>query len=227
MIPWKLLDAAQAPGDGEELTLYQRDDEFTINAGTYELMNSRIHGSEDALADMTCGKLTCHPKARVLIGGLGMGFTLRAALDGLGADAQVTVAELVPAVVKWNQTFLADLAGNPLADERVIIEETDVGRLIRKAKRHYNAILLDVDNGPQALTTRNNDWLYSPRGLDAAFDALQPGGVLAIWSPGPDAGFSKRLSESGFDIDEIKVPARGKGEVKRGGYHYIWTAMRG
>jgi spermidine synthase len=226
MIPWKLLDAAQAPGDGEELTLYQRDDEFTINAGTYELMNSRIHGSEDALADMTCGKLTFHPKARVLIGGLGMGFTLRAALDGLGTDAQVTVAELVPAVVKWNQTLLAGLAGNPLADERVIIEETDVAQLIRKAKRHYNAILLDVDNGPQALTTRNNDWLYSPRGLDAAFNALQPGGVLAIWSPGPDAAFSKRLSESGFDIDEIKVPARGKGKVKRGGYHYIWTAMR-
>jgi spermidine synthase len=227
MIPWKLLDKAQAPGDGEELTLYQRDDEFTIMAGTYELMNSRIHGSEDALADMTCQKLAHHPKARVLIGGLGMGFTLRAALNGLGADAQVIVSELVPAVVTWNRSYLAELAHNPLADERVIVEEVDVSRLIRKAKRHYNAILLDVDNGPQALTTRNNEWLYSPRGLDAAYDALQPGGVLAIWSPGADAAFSKRLSESGFDIDEIKVPARGKGKGKRGGYHYIWTAIRG
>ena len=227
MIPWKLLDTAQAPGDGEELTLHQRDDEFTIMAGTYELMNSRIHGSEDALADMTCRKLTYHPKARVLIGGLGMGFTLRAALDGLGADAQVIVSELVPAVVTWNRTYLSELANNPLADERVIVEEVDVSRLIRKANQYYNAILLDVDNGPQALTTRNNDWLYSPRGLDAAYDALQPGGVLAIWSPGADAAFSKRLSESGFDIDEIKVPARGKGKGKKGGYHYIWTAMRG
>ena len=226
MIPWKLLDTAQTPGNGEELSLYQRDTEFSIKAGDYELMNSRSHGSEDALAELSCGKIATHPQARVLIGGLGMGFTLRSALDGLGANAQVVVAELVPAVVGWNRTYLADLAASPLDDNRVTIHEADVAQMIKAVRRDYSAILLDVDNGPQALTTRANDWLYSPKGLRAAFAALRPTGVLAVWSPGPDAAFSKRLCEAGFELDEFRVPARGTGKGKGGGRHVVWTAVR-
>ena len=226
MIPWKLLDLAQTPGRGEELRLYQRDTEYEIKAGDYELMNSRLHGSEDALAELACQRINTHPQARILIGGLGMGFTLRSALDGLGDTAQVVVAELVPEVVRWNRTFLADLAGSPLDDARVVIHEADVARLIRKARRDYNAILLDVDNGPQGLTTRNNGWLYSPQGLRAAFNALKPKGVLAVWSPGPDAAFSKRLCEAGFELDEVRVPARGIGKSKGACHHIVWIAIR-
>lgn len=226
MIPWKLLDTAQTPGVGEELRLFQRDTEFSIKAGHYELMNSRVHGSEDALAELACQKIAHHQRARVLVGGLGMGYTLRSALNGLGAKARVDVAELVPAVVRWNREFLADLAGSPLEDERVTVHEADVARMIKTARGDYNAILLDVDNGPQALTSKDNDWLYSPRGLNAAFAALQPKGVLAIWSADPDAAFSKRLCEAGFELDEFKVPARGRGMGKGGGHHIVWTAMR-
>ena len=226
MIPWKLLDTAQTPGNGEELRLYQRDTEFSIKAGFYELMNSRFHGSEDALAKLACQKITSHPQARILIGGLGMGYTLRSALNEVGAKAQVIVAELVPAVVRWNRSFLADLAGSPLDDDRVTVHEANVVQMIRSAKGGYDAILLDVDNGPQALTHRDNDWLYSLRGLNSAFAALQPKGVLAVWSPGPDAAFSKQLCEAGFELDEFRVPARGGGKGKRGAHHVVWTAMR-
>jgi spermidine synthase len=193
MISWKLLDRAPMPGSGEELRLYQRDTEFSIKAGNYELMNSRLHGSEDALAEVVCQKITKHTGARVLIGGLGMGYTLRSALNGLGAKAQVVVVELVPAVVKWNRGVLADLAGSPLEDNRVTLHEADVAQMIETAKCDYNAILLDVDNGPQALTREDNDWLYSFKGLKTAFAALRPGGVLAIWSSGPDPAFARRL----------------------------------
>lgn len=226
MIPWKLLDLSQTPGRGEELRLYQRDTEFEIKAGDYELMNSRIHGSEDALAELACQKFATFQQARVLIGGLGMGFTLRSALDVLGAKAEVVVAELVPDVVRWNRTFLSHLAGSPLEDTRVTIHEADVAQMIMKAEREYHAILLDVDNGPQGLTTRTNDWLYSAQGLKAAFNALQPKGVLAVWSPDTDAAFSKRLCEAGFELDEFIVPARGLGKSKGGGLHVVWTAMR-
>ena len=172
MIPWTLLDSAQTPGHGVLLSLYQRDTEFSIKAGNYELMNSRVHGSEDALAKLACQKISKHPRARVLIGGLGMGYTVRSALNGLGAKAQVVVAELVPVVVQWNRGFLADLAGSPLDDNRVSIHEADVAKMIKAAKGDYNAILLDVDNGPQALTRKGNDWLYSINGLNTAFAAL-------------------------------------------------------
>ena len=155
-----------------------------------------------------------------------MGYTVRSALNELGTKAQVVVAELVPAVVHWNRGFLADLAGRPLDDNRVTVHEADVAQLIKKSRRDYNAILLDVDNGPQGLTTRNNDWLYSAQGLRAAFDALQPKGVLAVWSPGPDAAFSKRLCKAGFELDEVRVPARGIGKSKGAGHHIVWTAIR-
>lgn len=224
MIPWTLLAKAQAPGNGVELRLYQRDTEFSIKAGKYELMNSHVHGSEVALAQLACQKITNHPRARVLIGGLGMGYTVRSALDGLGATAQVVVAELVSDVVQWNREFLAELACSPLDDNRVTIHEADVAQMIKTAKDDYDAILLDVDNGPQSLTLKDNDWLYSLEGLVKSFAALRPKGVLAIWSPDRDPAFAQRLRKTGFKVDEVEVRARGRG--KGGAHHIVWIAMR-
>jgi spermidine synthase len=187
-------------------------------------MNSRVYGSEDALAKLACQEISKHPRARVLVGGLGMGYTVRTALNGLGAKAQVVVAELVPAVVQWNRGFLAHLAGSPLADSRVTIHETDVAQMIKAELGDYNAILLDVDNGPQALTRKGNDWLYSVNGLNAAFDALRPKGVLAIWSSGAGPVFAKRLRKAGFEADEIGVRTR-RGK-KGGAHHIVWIAKR-
>ena len=224
MIPWTLLGIAQTPGNGAELRLYQRDTEFSIKADKYELMNSHVYGSEDALAMLACEKLINQPHARVLIGGLGMGYTVRTALNGLGAQAQVVVAELVPAVVQWNLGVLAHLAGHPLDDNRVTVHENDVAQMIQTAKGDYNAIMLDVDNGPEALTLEDNDWLYSIAGLETAFAALRPEGVLTIWSAGSDPAFAKRLRKTGFVVDEVKVRSRGKG--KGGAHHIVWVATR-
>ena len=224
MIPWTLLDRAQMPGNGVELSLYQRDTEFSIRAGNYELMNSRAYGSEETLAKLPCQKITQHPRARVLIGGLGMGYTVRSALNELGAKAQVVVAELVPAVVQWNREFLADLAGSPLDDNRVTVHEADVGQMIKTAKEGYNAILLDVDNGPQALTREDNNWLYSLEGLNKAYAALRPKGVLAIWASESEPAFARRLRHAGFEAEKVELRAR---TGKKGGAHYIvWIAMR-
>ena len=224
MIPWKLLDTAQTPGDGSELRLYERDNEFSIKVGNYELMNSRVYGSEDALGKLGCQKIAKHPRARVLIGGLGMGYTVMSALDELGDTAQVAVAELIPEVVQWNRGALAGLAGHPLDDERVSVHEFDVAELIKTPEGGYNAILLDVDNGPQGLTVKENDWLYSPNGLDTTFAALKPKGVLAVWSSGPEAAFAKRLRRVGFEVEEVGLRARGKG---KGGAHYtVYLAER-
>ena len=224
MIPWKLLDTAQTPGDGSELRLYERDNEFSIKVGNYELMNSRVYGAEDALGKLGCQKIAKHPRARVLIGGLGMGYTVRSALDELGDTAQVAVAELIPEVVQWNRGVLAGLAGHPLDDERVSVHEFDVAELIKTPEGGYNAILLDVDNGPQGLTVKENDWLYSPNGLDTTFAALKPKGVLAVWSSGPEAAFAKRLRRAGFEVEEVGLRARGNG---KGGAHYtVYLAER-
>ena len=223
MIPWKLLGEAQTPGNGAMLRLYQRDTEFSMKADNDELMNSRVHRSEDALAALACQKITNHPNAKILIGGLGMGYTLRSALDELGAQAQVDVAEIVPAVVEWNREFLGHLAGSPLDDGRVRIRDGDVVQMIKTARHDYNAILLDVDNGPQALTSGKNNWLYSVSGLETASAALRPKGVLAIWAAGPDAGFAKRLGQAGFDVDEVKVRGRAGG---KGAHHIVWVAVR-
>ncbi len=222
MKPWVLLDTAQTPGPGAELCLYQRDQEFAIQADNIELMNSRVFGSEQALATLACQKLADTANAHVLIGGLGMGYTLRQALDELGAKAQVRVAELVPAVVRWNQGVLAHLAGNPLKDERVTVQEGDVTAMIKRGRGTYSAILLDVDNGPNALTSFDNDWLYSIPGLETAHAALKPHGILGIWSSDQDAGFAKRLGQVGFDVDEVSVRSRGK----KGGHNIIWIAER-
>ena len=224
MIPWKLLARAQTPRNGVELRLYQRDTEFSIKAGKHELMNSHVYGSEDALAKLACQKIKNHPRARVLIGGLGMGYTVRSALNELGAQAQVVVAELVSEVVQWNRGFLADLAGRPLDDNRVAVHETDVAEIIKTAKGDYDAILLDVDNGPRALTRKGNDWLYSLTGLKTAFAALRSKGVLAIWSSGPEAEFAQRLRTAGFEVNEVEVRARGG--RKGGAHHIVWTGTR-
>ena len=222
MIPWELLGCAQVPGGGEELRLYKRGEEFSIRVNGRELMNSRAHGSEDALAELACAKIADRHRPRVLIGGLGMGYTTAAALRRLGPGAQVVVAELVPEVVEWNRGSLADLAGNPLQDARVSVREADVAQILKAEQRAYDAILLDVDNGPEGLILKGNDWLYSPNGLNAAYEALTRAGVLAIWSAGPDIAFTKRLRRAGFEVNEVRVRARSGG----GGRHTIWLAVR-
>ena len=223
MTPWILLDSAQLPGNDGELRLYQRNNEFSITVtGRGELMNSRVHGSEDALAENTCSRLVNHNTPRLLIGGLGMGFTLAAALRHLGEQAQVIVAELVPAVITWNKGVLGEHAGHPLRDARVTVNEQDVARMITGAEQSYDAILLDVDNGPEGLTRRENDWLYSLNGLNEAYAALRPGGVLAVWSAGPDKNFFQRLRKTGFEVEEIRVRAHGS----KGARHTTWYARR-
>lgn len=222
MNPWVEIDQATVPGDGGEMKLLQRTHEFTINVKNEELMNSRLHGSEEALAELTCTPLAKRRRPVVLIGGLGMGYTLRAALDHLGSQARVVMVELVPAVIQWNRTHLADLAGRPLEDPRVTVRQGDVGVVIRENTAVYDAILLDVDNGPEGLTHKGNDRLYTLKGLEDAKTALKPGGVLAVWSSHPDKAFSKRLRAAGFNIEE--VPARARGT--RGRWHHIWLAEK-
>ncbi|WP_369061641.1 spermidine synthase [Caulobacter sp. 73W] len=223
MIPWKHLDTAIVPDQGGELRLMQRGHEFSIMAGAIELMNSRLSGSEEALATLTCERLAGRAKPTILIGGLGMGFTLRAALQAWGADAKITVAELVPSVVAWARGPLAGVFDGCLDDPRVSIHVGDVGAPIHDGKGAWDAILLDVDNGPDGLTREANDSLYSPAGLDAARTALRPGGVLAVWSSAPDDAFTRRLKRAGFQVEEARVRASRTG---RGAKHMIWLAKR-
>jgi spermidine synthase len=223
MIPWSLIDTAQIPGGAAALRLKRRGAEFSIMLGDNELMNSRLSGSEQALATLSCERIRSRPNSRILIGGLGMGFTLRAALAVLDLKAQVVVAELVPAVVAWARGPMADVHGASLADSRVSILEADVGRLIREARASYDAILLDVDNGPEGLTRNSNDGLYNKAGLNAAREALRSGGVLAVWSSGPDQVFTENLRRTGFGVEEIKARANGK---RGGARHVIWIATR-
>lgn len=222
MIAWELLDDAKVPGNNGVLSLFKRDREFSIRLKGREIMNSRLHGSEEALSDLACARIA-DPNGRVLIGGLGMGFTLAAALRRLGAGTRVDVVELAPAVVCWNRGVLAHLAGHPLLDERVTVLQEDVVRILRDARSDYDAILLDVDNGPHALTSKGNAWLYGMAGLSAAFAALRPAGVLGIWSSSPDRGFAERLRKAGFKVDETRVRARARGKGPR---HILWVAVR-
>lgn len=222
MKPWTLLDSAQVPGNGGELQFYQRGDEFSIRiVGRGELMNSRVHGSEDALAELAHARMVC-PKPKVLIGGLGMGFTLAAALHHFDEQAQIEVAELVPAVVDWNRGPLGALAGYPVKDSRVTVYEGDVARAINSSQQTYDAILLDVDNGPEGLTHSDNDWLYSVDGLSAAYEALRPQGLLAVWSAGPAQDFMQKLLKAGFEAEEQRVRAHGS----KGARHVIYFAKR-
>ena len=221
MIPWSLLDTAMLPDGGGELRLMRRGAEFSIMSGAIELMNSRVSGSEQALATLAAARLAGRAAPRVLIGGLGMGFTLRAALAALGPAARVTVAELAPAVVAWARGPLAHIFGDSLGDPRVSVREVDVAELIRPAAAVSDAMLLDVDNGPQGLTRAANDGLYDQPGLIAAGRALRPGGVLGVWSSAPDAAFTRRLAKAGFAVEEIRVRATA---ARRGARHMIWMA---
>lgn len=223
MKPWKQIDSTEIPADGGELRLYQRGDEYSIMiVGGGELMSSRKHGSEDALAELGCQHLVNKKGARVLVGGLGMGFTLAAALQQLEPDAEIVVAELIPAVERWNRDYLGEFAGQPLADPRCTVSIGDVGVLMKNESSAFDAILLDVDNGPEGLTHSENNWLYSTDGLQAALASLRPGGVLAIWSAGPDHSFSKRLRQVGFKVKQHQVRAHSK---SKGAKHTIWIAQ--
>ena len=222
VIPWEHLDTAPIPGEAGTLRLMRRGTEFSIQLDGNELMNSRLSGSEEALARLSADRVAGMPAPRVLIGGYGMGFTLRAALAALPAAAQVTVAEVVPAVLAWARGPMAALTGDSLDDPRVTLREADVAALIRASRNAFDAILLDVDNGPDGLTRAENDRLYDAAGLAAARGALRPRGVLAVWSAHPDAAFTRRLGQAGFRVEEVGTRARGK----RGARHVIWLAGR-
>ena len=216
----ELIGTAPVPG-GEPLHLFRRDDDFIIALERNELMSSRMSGSEEALATMTCERLADRTAPHLLVGGYGMGFTLRAALAVLGPAAKITVVELVSGIIDWARGPMAELAAGCLDDPRVELVIDDVGRTISSAAGQYDAILLDVDNGPDGLTRLANDRLYSMAGLASAKAALRPRGVLAIWSAAPDAKFARRLVVSGFKVEEVAVRARANGKGPR---HVIWFA---
>ena len=222
MIVRELIATASIPG-GDELRLFRRGADFMILLDRNELMNSRMSGSEEALATMTCERIAGLPAPRLLVGGYGMGFTLRAALASLGADARVTVAELVPEIIAWARGPMRDMTAGCLDDPRVRLIEGDVAAMIAASPGSYDAILLDVDNGPDGLTAKGNDRLYSREGLRAAYAALRPRGVLAIWSAAPDNGFARRLAGAGFAVEELAVRARANGKGPR---HVIWFATK-
>lgn len=223
MIPWLQIDTARVPGADVELRLMRRGDDFSMMLGANELMNSRLSGSEEALATLACRRIEKVRRPHLLIGGLGMGFTLRAALAVLGPEARITVAELVPAVIAWARGPMADLFGDSLDDARASIRSADVIEVIQSQASAFDAILLDVDNGPEGLIRKANDALYDPKGLKAIRRALKPGGVVAVWSSGPNALFSRRLRDAGFDVNEVAVRATAK---RRGAHHVIWFATK-
>jgi spermidine synthase len=219
-----LIDTAEIPGGGA-LCLFEYGDDFVIKiqgGNGNQLMNTRMHGSEDALAEIPCKRVAQRPDVRVLIGGLGMGFTLAAALKNLGDDAQVQVAELVPGVIEWNRGALGAKAGMPIDDARTQICNEDVADILKREPQGFDAIMLDVDNGPEGLTQKQNSWLYSADGLNACARALRPKGVLAVWSASADRAFSQKLAKAGFKAEEVQVFAHGN----RGTRHTIWIAEK-
>jgi spermidine synthase len=219
---WELLGEASIPGNNDKLRLYQGKDDFFIRITSVsgELMSTRKYGSEEALGILPCRELNSPQNARVLIGGLGMGFTLGAILRELGPQAEVTVAELIPEVVEWNRGPLGERSGYPLNDPRTRVHIGDVKQLLQKSRACFDVIALDIDNGPEGLTTTGNDNLYTTRGILAAQSALTPGGILAYWSAGPDQAFHDRLRRCGFLVEEVSVFAHGK----KGTRHTIWLA---
>ena len=223
MIPWKLLNRARTPDNKNELTLYQRDTEYSIRVNGQDLMNSKMFGSEMMLAKLSCPKIADRKNAKALIGGLGMGYTLSEALRLLDSDADVFLSELVPEVVEWNKDVLGPLADHPLKDSRVTVLIEDVAHIINTNTSAFDVILLDVDNGPNNLTQEANDELYSMSGLAMTHRALRPGGVLAVWSSSSDTGFTKKLKGSFFHV--IKKKVRGRTQ-KKGPVHTIWIATK-
>jgi len=219
---WTQLGEAAIPGTAESLLLFRGKDDFyiKISSGGGELMSTRKHGSEDALGALPCQRLRHRASPKVLIGGLGMGFTLAAVLKEVGPGAEVTVAELIPEVVEWNRGPLGECSGKPLDDPRTRVHVGDVMKLLRSKRRYYDVIALDVDNGPEGLTKTSNDWLYSEAGIAAAQEALSTDGILAYWSAGPDQAFHDRLRRCGFMVEEVTVYAHGN----KGARHTIWLA---
>ena len=216
------MSTAQVPGQDGELKLFRHDRDFIFSVRGTELMTSRVHGSEELLAELALARLPDPSEPVVLVGGLGMGFTLARVLALVGAGARVEVVELVPEVVTWNREWLGDLNDHPLRDDRVTVTEGDVTDHIRGASASYDAILLDVDNGPEGLTRESNNRLYSSRGLAAARDALRPGGALAIWSAANHPWFTDRIRRAGFEVTEQRVRAR----RTKGPRRTIWVAVR-
>lgn len=220
-----LIDTAPIPDNGGALCLYEYGEDFVIKiqgGNGNQLMNTRTHGSEDALAEIPCRKIAQRPQPRVLIGGLGMGFTLASALKHLGENAEVHVAELVPGVIDWNRGRLGEKAGMPIDDPRTQVIRSDVADILKNEPHGFDAIMLDVDNGPEGLTRKSNSWLYSSAGLEACASALRPKGVLAVWSASADRAFSQKLAKAGFKAEEVQVFAHGN----RGTRHTIWIAEK-
>ena len=222
MNPYVLIDTAA--DHGTTLRLYQRGEEYSIRVDRQgELMNSRLHNSEDALAELACEHIAGRDAPQLLVGGLGMGFTLAAALSHTSESARITVSELMPAVVRWNRKYLGNVAGFPLDDERVRVVEQDVGKVMQQHQNGFDAIMLDVDNGPDGFTRDDNDALYGLRGLNRAYDALKPGGVLTVWSAFTDTAFTQRMLKIGFQVEERRVHAH---TANRGTKHNIWIGVR-
>ena len=222
-MPWEFVGSTRIPNDPEVLALYRRGHEFSIRVRDHQLMDSAIHGSEDALAELACERIGDRSAPSVLSGGLGMGYTAASALRHMPPGGRVTVAELVPGIVEWNRGPLADLAGRPLDDPRLVVHVGDVADLLRHEENAYDAVLLDVDNGPDGLTRSSNNWLYAQIGLETAYRALRPAGVLAVWSAYSSQPFARRLRCAGFTVREVPVRARGD----RGGrQHIVWLAER-
>jgi spermidine synthase len=229
MRPWEIIDYADVPEDDGRMLLVNRGSEWAVYVDDRQLMTNREHGSEDALADLACDRLDpAHlPIARILVGGMGMGFTLAAALRRVGPQGHVTVAELIPEVVSWNRDYKAGKAsGYPLNDPRTGVHLGDVGDLIARPPEPWSAILLDVDNGPNHLTRPNNGWLYQPQGLDLAWDALIPGGILGIWSAASDPAFTRRLRKKGFETELLHHTEEGRPTPDSTGTHALWMARR-
>lgn len=217
-----LLGEATIPGDNRRLRLLQgKDDCSIVVSGGGELMSTRRHASEDALATLPCAMLADTSAAQILIGGLGMGFTLAAALAACGPAARVTVAELVPEVVEWNNGPLGDYAGRPLQDPRCTLYQGDVADLLQNTALKFDVIALDVDNGPECFSASGNTWLYTDAGISCARQSLNRGGVLAYWSATSDQRFARQLKRCGLNVQERKVHAHGK----KGPQHVIWLAI--
>jgi spermidine synthase len=221
VIPWRLVDGARTPDGRGELALYQRGEEFAIRVDGRVLMGSRQHASEEALAELA---VDGREAARICVAGLGMGFTLAAVLARVGGKATVCVVELSAAVVRWNRGPLAHLAAHPLDDARCSVVEGDIFAHLAEGGARYDAILLDVDNGPEALSQPGNARIYETRGLRAMRDRLEPGGRLALWSAGPDEAFTRRLRAEGFSVAIHEVRSRGDSGGSR---HQIWVATLG
>ena len=223
---WEVIDHERVPEHDGVIYLMVRDDEYVIAVDGRELMGTDKYGSEMALANFACDRLTKLEDARILIGGLGMGFTLAAALKRAGSLGQVTVAELLPSVVRWNQGPAGHDSQYPQKDPRCSVYIGDVGDLVEQVSQPWSAILLDVDNGPLALTRPSNRWLYTRAGLHAAIQALIPGGILGIWSADADASLTRRLQETGFDVEMIRFSEEGHPTYDDSGAHVLWMAQR-